>query len=567
MRKVPLWQLRAALVPCLTGALVAAASAQVADPAPATPSAAPFILQQAPPLCRAQLAQLGQDPNALTREPLLSQWLASVTSCQHVPDWLAQLGHALNRLGRHREAADHLERALLLAPELQAAHIDYAIALAGVGDRRSAMGLLDQLLAGDEGLEPALRTSLQRQYERLLALETSPIVLASVSQGAGPADAPAPAAWQLRKQAGLSLGHDSNLLGAPGLSSLALTLLEGTIVLPLEPSYLATPGLYHRAELLLHARHVGLTHRPPASVPDHGVDAVAPATPVVWDVLAVAAHRNSPDLGDARSHQFEFTAERSTERSTPRNAPMPVDPAQADPAHGHYLRLSAARLDTRLGGVYNALGVAAGWGAQWRGRNGTPLSTQGPPNSPPGLAGLPALICQTRLGAEAQSRQYQANPQQSGRYIGLAGQLHCHAPASGAAQGPQGTAALRAGRDTPTQGPRPGGAQDQVSLQLQLQLPAAMLWPQAQGRWQLDLGRAISRDAEGYSPWLSSGAPRRIDKHSGRLEYQRNLALPGQPPGLQWRGNAGLEWVRHKANLPLFQLDSWGPYIGLRADW
>ena len=566
MSMAPCRPLRAALVLGLAGAFVTAASAQVADSAPAAASSTaawvPLALHQSPPLCQAQLEQLAQDPSILAREPLLGQWLASVALCQHHPAWLAQLGHALNRLGRHREAADHLERALLLDPGQHTAHIDYAIALAGVGDTRSAMGLLSQLLATGDELSPVLRSTLLRQYERLQALATSSPVQAGVARGLGPEDEPPPA-WQVRKQAGLTLGHDSNLLGAPGLSSLALTLLEGTIVLPLEPSYLATPGLYHRAELLLHARHLGPQPRLAPSAQDEGEGLANPAVPTVWDIVAVAAHRNSPHLGDARSQQFELSAERSTVHT----ASVPKVLPHNGTNHGSYLRLSAARLDTRLGGGYNALGLAAGWAAQWRAGKRTPLGDQASSHAHDGPAGLSELPCQTRLGIEAQLRQYEDNPQQSGRYHGLAGQLHCHGLTAGPAPGLQATAALRVGRDTPTRSPRAGGVQDQFSLQLQLQLPAAALWPQASGRWQLDLGRAISHDAEGYSPWLSSGVPRRIYKRSGRLEYQRNLQATNQPNELKWRWSGGVEWVQHSSNLPLFQLDSWGPYVSVRADW
>jgi hypothetical protein len=86
--------------------------------------------------------------------------------CQTDAEFLAQLGFLLNAQGRYTEALDHLERALMLNPGLKGAQIDYAVALAGIGDYASALTLVQDLLA-DPALPSGLVPVLQRQIENL----------------------------------------------------------------------------------------------------------------------------------------------------------------------------------------------------------------------------------------------------------------------------------------------------------------------------------------------------------------------------------------------------------------
>ncbi|PZP49203.1 MAG: hypothetical protein DI596_15860, partial [Azospira oryzae] len=77
----------------------------------------------------------------------LEQALASVASqCADHPGYLAYRGAVLNALGRPAEAALLLERALLLDPRRAGAQIDYAEALAALGERASAVALLRAVL-------------------------------------------------------------------------------------------------------------------------------------------------------------------------------------------------------------------------------------------------------------------------------------------------------------------------------------------------------------------------------------------------------------------------------------
>lgn len=134
--------------------------------------------------------------------------------CAAQPRWHARRGALLLRLGRALEAAESLERALLLAPDFQAARLDYADALAQLGDLESARQLAQALLATPDIPPPAQHYLRQR-----------------LSDWASPR-----AGWQLRQQLGAHLGWESNLNGGPIADSIGLTLPEGVVDLPLDAS-------------------------------------------------------------------------------------------------------------------------------------------------------------------------------------------------------------------------------------------------------------------------------------------------------------------------------------------
>lgn len=447
-----------------------------------------------PALCQKLMAQ-GLKANNL------AQWQAAILECQHQPPWLARLGHQLNQQGQYLEASKHLERSLMLDSANMDAQIDYAIALAGLGDKTSAVALLQDLLQNPE-LPAPLRTELALQQARLSAPD-QPLT------GSGQ--------WQTRTQLSAIFGRDSNLLGAPNLDSLALTLGNTTQILPLENSYMAQAGSYHRSEAVFHARHQD----------SHGPQ---------WDLLASLRQRGSTSVAQAKSSQYELIAERSTTHQSP-DSRLP----------GHYLRLTLAGLTTPQSGDYTVQGLAAGWG-----------QTSAADNT---------ATCQWRAGAELQARHYDSNASLSGQYRGLSLSASCKKPyaSSPAAQPFQWHASLRSGVDHPQDPQRAGGQQTQTALFVQVQAPAQMLWDQAQGIWRLSGEWASSQDQQAYSPLLQSGEPRKINKKAVRIEYNKNVFTHSSAQA--WQMLAGIEWVEHTSNIQLFGLRSWGPLIGMRYAW
>lgn len=430
-----------------------------------------------------------------------------VATCQRVPEWLAQLGALLNKEGRYDEAVEHLERSLMLEPEQIQAGLDYAVALAGVGDLLSATQLLGQWLARPD-LPDTLRASLAQAQQRYAA--------------AGRANT----GWQWRRHAGLRLGRDSNLAGAPGITSLTLTLPTGNITLPVEENSLPRPGTYTRADMRMDlARQWSDGQR--------------------VEVAAAVLARSAPQASQTGTTQAELASEYSRlagEFGTAGNTTLVQQ----------YAGAAVASLHTRGGTRYSSLHLGVG----------LQLQDKFTPASGTGLVGAqgPSPICNTRVGAEAQLRNLYSNPVLSGRYGGAIWLWSCNAPPQQVLVDGTGPAlsqwqfSLRAGIDSPTDAMRPGGRQRQYSLRA-----AANLGP----RWYVDAELGHNRDTSAYSPILDNGRVRTTTRLSMRAEYQyplRQLA-PGAVAVF------GLEGFAQTSNLPLFKIRSSGPYFALRGQW
>lgn len=375
------------------------------------------------------------DPDEATLERLIG----ALPDCQRDAQYLAGLGNILNHRGRYLEAGDHLERALMLAPDLKGAQLDYAIALAGLGEVDSARMLLDQVLA-DPTLPLHLRPVLERQ-RRAWASATD---------------------WHTRVTVGARFGYDSNLLGAPNLSSLTLTFPDASLVLPLDESALPKSGSYQRLDLQVESRKQTL------------------AGGQIEGFVGLRTRR-SPVTSDADAHHVDAVAEYSNYRRRNNGA-------------GFFAAGSAALVRGGSGIRYNALGVSAGAGtAHW-------------------LAG-----CDARLGLEVQERRYLNNDLLSGRYGGVAGSVTCERQAL------QWLASAKAGRDAARRAERPGGDQTQYSLRGAVVANSPGPAWLAAGRLWLDLEIAESRDSSGYSPLLESGRSRVVRRSTARIEYQRPL--------------------------------------------
>lgn len=160
---------------------------------------------------------------------VLPQELHKLPECQQDSAWLAWVGWALNQNGRYAEAVDYLERSLMLEPGPLRVQMDYAIALAGSGDGMASIQLMQSLLQEPLLPEP-LRATLAREVARWSAPDE-------------------PQGWRHSGYVSAKLGHDTNLLGTPDLSSLSLTIQGQNVQLPLDASYARQPGNYARSDL------------------------------------------------------------------------------------------------------------------------------------------------------------------------------------------------------------------------------------------------------------------------------------------------------------------------------
>lgn len=163
--------------------------------------------------------------------PALEKKLASLApECGGSAGYLAYRGAVLNALGRSTEAAALLEAALLLDPERAGAQIDYAEALAALGDTTAAAALLRDLLARPD-VPPLLRPQLERRLNATEALQRFD-ALAGLRTWMG-------TGWRGEASLTLRAGYDSNLNSAPSRDALTLTLPGGDAVLLLADRFRA----------------------------------------------------------------------------------------------------------------------------------------------------------------------------------------------------------------------------------------------------------------------------------------------------------------------------------------
>src|SRR5699024_9811512 len=130
---------------------------------------------------------------------------------------LAYRGAVLNGLGKYVEAASLLEGALLLEPDLAGAQIDYAEALAGVGEPSAATSLLRGVLARPD-VPPETRAYIVRRLNALDIVQRFDALVGLRSVGED---------WHGVASVTVKGGYDTNLNSAPSRSTLGLTLPGG----------------------------------------------------------------------------------------------------------------------------------------------------------------------------------------------------------------------------------------------------------------------------------------------------------------------------------------------------
>lgn|GEM_PF-2170290 len=447
-------------------------------------------------------AQLPCDAPALLAQPP-EQLSEQLPRCEKTPAFLLHLGAQRNRQGRYEQAADHLERALLLAPDTPEALLQYAIALAGSGDTLSALHLLADLRQ-----RPDLPAPLRADITAVLASAQARALAPIWARAPG-----AEAALPVRLSAGLRLGYDNNLQGASRLSGLTLTLPGQSVTLPIEPAQQPRAGAVRQADLRasLQRQQAGGAR---------------------WGMQAAVQQRDTPALPSAGSSQaewqFDYTAAPVWTGGDATKNEVPGAPAPATLAPWLGAGVAALRTPggTRYQGRSLSLGLEHAQGA-----------------------------CATRWAADAQMRTLHSSPVLSSRYLGASLQWQC----TRAPEGRQWLAVLRAGHDHALDATRPGGDQAQAGLRLHLSTPApALVRPGA--LWLLDAEYAYSRDARGYSPLLQDGRLRSTHRLSTRVEWLQPLT-----PGVQ--AVVGAEAIVQHSTLALFKMRSQGLWLGLRAQW
>jgi tetratricopeptide (TPR) repeat protein len=308
----------------------------------------------------------------------LEYGFAHEAQCLNDARFLADMGRLLNGQKRYADATDRLERALMLEPRLPDALLEYVIALTGNGELASARNLLESLV-GDPEMPESVRALLAEEQRKLLATP-----------------------WRRRYTAAFAVGHDSNLLGAPNLDKLDLTLAGSVLTLPLSDAYLARGGSFMRANLAGEAQHED----------EKGV---------LWQIGGQLTRRDSPDQPASDYTQFDLVVDRGDHRD----------------ALGPYVQGALSQLQGPQGSLYGIGALSAGLGMPW-GSN-----------------------CQVRGGLDAQERGYPGNRILDGRYFGAQMQWACRGPLS-----VNWALTARAGQDQAASADRPGGNQREYDLRL-----------------------------------------------------------------------------------------------------
>lgn len=160
-------------------------------------------------------------PDADPDWPELERQLRSLMGeCLESSEYFALLGAAQLNSGLIAEAAESLERALLLDPDNGSAQIDYSQTLYESGQLFSALDLNRQLLARQD-LPPNIEGMLRTRAEDWTAQTR-----------------------QLGFQLDLLAGYDNNLNGAPSPDQITLTLSGESVILPLNPDFRTISGPY-----------------------------------------------------------------------------------------------------------------------------------------------------------------------------------------------------------------------------------------------------------------------------------------------------------------------------------
>ncbi len=146
------------------------------------------------------------------RQQALADLTGLEESCRDRADFFAWQGTLLLLLQHPQEAANALEKALMLDPELAGAQLDYAQALAQLGERDAAKNLTLTVL-GRPDIPQTLHDWLANQPGLL------------EEQG-----------WQTSWTVQSMLGHETNFNSAPSSNLVTLTLLGGNVPVTLSQS-------------------------------------------------------------------------------------------------------------------------------------------------------------------------------------------------------------------------------------------------------------------------------------------------------------------------------------------
>ena len=208
----------------------------------------------------------GQTPAAA-----LAQLRPLEPQCHKHAPFLYTLGQVLNQAGGYDEAVDRLESALLYRPGHWPTQLEYAIALEGVGDRQSALNLI-QTLSSNPEVDTATRQQLQALLRRPTHSSSAP---------------------ERRGRFSVVSGYDNNLLSSTHHSQFSLTTPDGLLPVQLDQDQRPRAGFFVRTDI----GHDGQ---------------LAASEAANWRYSLAASYRSNPGFKPANYGQVGVQVERSS---------------------------------------------------------------------------------------------------------------------------------------------------------------------------------------------------------------------------------------------------------------
>ena len=154
-----------------------------------------------------------QPPQAAEDQLAALQWAQRHgAACEQRADYHAHMGSLLLALRQTQQAANALEKSLLLNPEQPGTKLDYAHALALLGERASAQEIVNQVTARPD-IHPGLRQWLLGTPTERTEIRPS---------------------WSWAQLLQTTAGHETNLSSASSANAVTLHLSNGPVLVPLD---------------------------------------------------------------------------------------------------------------------------------------------------------------------------------------------------------------------------------------------------------------------------------------------------------------------------------------------
>lgn len=162
--------------------------------------------------------------------------------------------------------------------------------------------------------------------------------------------------------------------------------------------------------------------------------------------------------------------------------------------------------------------------------------------------------CRPQIGGDFLWQRQGGRPLLDSRYTGLMAGVICDTEVG------LYSAVISAGWDWATS-ERPGGDQQRGKLEVTGIWPTDFISQDSFVKAYTNIFQ--SNDMQAYSPWLSNGASRYINRIGLGLDYDWPLNLAAD----NWRGVASVKWQDQGSNISLFEMNTMEGWLGVRVAW